>query len=68
MSAPTNLTREPEFGINGLAQNEYYWLRHSDGTRFIAKLEHDHWWMVGVQWSINVTRDQVICQVKAPEN
>lgn len=59
------------FGINGLSglqQNSYYWVRAPDGTRLIAKLENDLWWTPGVQWAVNITRDQVICQVKAPEN
>lgn len=59
------------FGVNGLAglvQNDYYWIRHPEGTRFIAKLENGCWWTVGCQWAINVTRDQVICKVQPPEN
>lgn len=60
------------FGVNGLAglrQNEYYWCRNpQDGTRFIAKLQDDLWFTHGVQFAINVTRDMVICVVKAPEN
>lgn len=63
---------EVPFGVNGLAgleQNQYYWCRHpTDGTRFIAKLENNHWWTPGNGFAVNVTRDQVICVVKAPEN
>lgn len=55
-------------GLSGLQQNEYYWIRHPEGTRFIAKLENDLWWSVGMQFAVAITRDQVICQVKAPEN
>lgn len=67
-----NYTKEPPFGLNGLAglqQNQYYWLRNpADGTRFIAKLQEDLWYTFGIGYAINVTRDQVICMVKAPEN
>ncbi len=71
MTSTATVDSAGDFGINGLLglrQNEYYWLRHPDGTRFVAKLENDHWWGVGAQWALNVTRDQVICVVKAPEN
>jgi len=67
-----DFTKPPAFGMNGLLglqPNSYYWCRNpSDGTRLIAKLENESWWTYGVQYAINVTRDQVICQVKAPEN
>lgn len=59
------------FGLNGLLglqQNQYYWIRHADGTRFIAKLENSAWWTFGCPHAIAITRDQVICLVKAPEN
>jgi hypothetical protein len=71
MTPAIDNTKAPEFGLNstlGLTQNEYYWIRHPEGTRFIAKLEANCWYTVGCQWAINVTRDQVICMVKAPEN
>jgi hypothetical protein len=70
-SAKLNYTTSPTFGLNGLqglTQNDYYWCRHSDGTRFIAKLENSSWWTMGYPAPINVTRDQVICKVQAPEN
>ena len=66
-----SVANSQQFGINGtlgLQQNTYYWLRHPEGTRFIAKLEGDCWYTFGVQWAIAVTRDQVICPVKIPEN
>lgn len=67
-----SVTLAPEsFGINGLAgleQNTYYWVRHPEGTRFVAKLENDCWWSCGMNFAVNVTRDQVICQVKPSEN
>ncbi len=59
------------FGINGilgLQQNQYYWIRHQDGTRFIAKLENSAWWTVDCGHAIVITRDQVVCMVKAMEN
>lgn len=65
------LGKAPPFGINGtlgLQQNQYYWIRHADGTRFIAKLENSAWWTFGCSHAIAITRDQVICLVKAPEN
>lgn len=55
---------QQDFGLNGLLgleQNTYYWVRHPEGTRFVAKLENDLWFTVGMQWAIAVTRDQVIC-------
>jgi len=59
----TPVSSPQDFSINGLVglvQNDYYWIRHPDGTRFIAKLENNLWWGVGIQWSIAVTREQVI--------
>lgn len=59
------------FGLNGLAglqQPAYYWCRHPEGSRFVAKLENDHWWVHGQGFAINITRDQIICPVKVPEN
>lgn len=44
------LIEAPPFGCNGLLglqQNQYYWIRHADGTRFIAKLESSAWWTFG---------------------
>ena len=67
----TQASDQQSFGINGLVgleQNQYYWLRHPEGTRFVAKLENDYWWSVGIPYAINVTRDQVICKVVPPEN
>jgi hypothetical protein len=64
-------TKVPPFGMNGLAglsQNEYYWCRHADGSRFVAKLENNSWWIVGGAFAVDISRDQVICQIKAPEN
>lgn len=55
-------------GLSGLQQNQYYWCCMPDGSRFVAKLENDHWWVTGNAFAINVTRDQIICLVKAPEN
>lgn len=67
----TPQTRPPDFGINGtvgLQQDQYYWVRQSDGSRFIAKLERDAWWACGAGFPLDITRDQVICLVKPPEN
>lgn len=67
-----NFTTTPPFGMNGLyglQQNAYYWCRNpADGTRFIVKLENNGWWTYGVQWQVNITREQIICKVKEPEN
>lgn len=72
MMTSIDYTQPPPFGMNnllGLQQNQYYWCRNpSDGTRFICKLENDHWYTVGIIYTINITRDQVICPVKPPEN
>jgi len=54
--------------LPALTKNAYYWCRFPDGTRFVAKLENNHWWVTGQGFAVNITRDQIICQVKAPEN
>ncbi len=59
------------FGVNGLSglqQNCYYCVRMPGGTRFVAKLENNHWWTCGSGFALNITRDQIICPVKPPEN
>jgi hypothetical protein len=71
MNSKLNHTTAPAWGLNGLlglTQNDYYWIRHADGTRFIAKLENNCWWTMGYGLPIDITRDQVICKVQAPEN
>lgn len=71
ITIPSEYLADTPFGCNGLLglqQNQYYWIRHADGTRFIAKLENSAWWAVGCPHMIAITRDQVICLVKAPEN
>lgn len=71
LTIPQEYLAEVPFGLNGLLglqQNQYYWLRHPDGSRFIAKLENSAWWTCACGHAIAITRDQVICQVKAPEN
>ena len=67
----STLANTPSFGMNGLlglAQNQYYWVRHPEGSRFVAKLENDFWWTCGAGFPINITRDQIICMIKPPEN
>ncbi len=71
MTSQANYTTAPAFGLNnllGLVQNDYYWCRHPEGTRFIAKLENSLWWTAGLAAPIEITRDQIICKVQAPEN
>lgn len=68
---PTNYTKEPPFGINGIAgllESHYYWCRLPDGTKFISWFNAGQWWTPGNQWAVNITRDQVICEAKVPEN
>ena len=66
-----DFTRAPPFGMNGLVgleSNRYYWCRNPDGTTFVAKLENECWWTCGVNYAINVTREQVIYCIPQPEN
>lgn len=66
-------TKPPAFGLNnlaGLVLNDYYWCRNmEEGTRFIALLGRDaNWYIIGNAYPVPVTREQIICKVKAPEN
>lgn len=70
---PSDFTKPSPFGLNGtlgLVMNEYYWCRHpQDGTRFVAMFAQDGaWYITGNAYPQPVSRDQVICKVKAPEN
>jgi hypothetical protein len=71
MNAGIDWTREPLGGLNGLIgleQNQYYWCRWEDGTRIVAKLENNLWWIAGNYNAVAITRDQIICMIQPPEN
>jgi hypothetical protein len=49
--------------------NDYYWVRHSDGTKYIILIEEERVYAPGIgHVVINVTPDQIICAVKPPAN
>lgn len=49
--------------------NDYYWVRHSDGTKFIVLIEDETVYAPGIGHPIvNVTEDQLICPAKPPAN
>lgn len=60
--APTN------FGKGGLLEGHYYWCRHDDGSHFIAKLNGGNWWVIGLAYAVELTRDQIILHIKPPVN
>lgn len=48
--------------------NTYWWCRHPEGSRFLAKYEQGFWWTTGLACSIAVTKDMIITQIQPPEN
>lgn len=48
--------------------NTYYWVRHPEGSHFIAKYENWHWWVVGLSNAVDVDKGQIICPVQPIRN
>lgn len=49
--------------------NNYYWVRHDNGTKFIVLIEDELIYAPGLGHPVtNITEDQIICAVKQPAN
>lgn len=46
--------------------NGYYWIRHSEGTTFMALLEAGCWYVPGVREVADIEPFQVISEVEGP--